>query len=763
MRIGARAMVPLVFLCAAAAGPPADTRDYLQAVEFPYYRCPRQAWERELVALKNIGVRTIEFPIPWNWHETAAGQFDFTGASNPRRDLTSFIRLLRRLGLRAWIRPFPPVENWRNAGTPDRATAQDRQAWTAAMAELLATQTASHGGPITWVEPSGGEGGLALDAAAAPSHVTRISAIDPAALALSRAALQNSDGALLWTDVVDTLAPAGWAGSASDTFRPGAAGFPGEQHEGGAALRRSAALLRNWAAVVPDLQPIAVPKPLSGNFPAGVTVAELASQAASAVCVSNTGKQEFHDDLRVIEPSTRHIVTIPGVAVSPGQSLWLPVEVSLAPSPLCPECTSFSRADRILYATAELLSIDYENGTLGLEFAAPKAGVAVLQLMREPVGPYLAAGIPKAFEFDPQTLRARLPIPASSEPGNRVHVVLGFEAPQISAFFDDAKRLIIGQKNLISTEYSSQEVAARSRLRLPEGYSAKAQTKDPNQIDYEISAPADGVSGDTVGFGLETDGVLLGRANLQLYPPVSLRFPEAITIHIGHHELRPDPAVVVVDPRAGTNLDLTVHNNWPAIRTFRLDASGEGLDFFPPKAELVVAPMDERHLSLRVFAAEGSASAAGLRDWRLRAMGAADLEMRMRAILLPRGRTVVWQADLAGDGFPEWVVESQHVRAIFSAEDGGRWLELTWKDTGVNFLNEGGAFPGSSRVEARAAGDALELAGKDWKRTIRVADGTVTIDQTTPLPRGGPEPAKQGNVTLTVERPSDHTAIYTLK
>src|SRR6185295_12175680 len=94
-------LLPLALLlafCWTAA--PADAPpkpEYLQAVEFPYYLYPRALWERELVWLKTIGVRTVEFSIPWNWHQLPAGEYDFTGRTSPRRDLTAFIRLLRKL------------------------------------------------------------------------------------------------------------------------------------------------------------------------------------------------------------------------------------------------------------------------------------------------------------------------------------------------------------------------------------------------------------------------------------------------------------------------------------------------------------------------------------------------------------------------------------------------------------------------------------------------------------------------------------------
>jgi len=56
-------------LLIALAARAAWSADYLQAVEFPYYLYPRPLWERELVWLKNIGVQTVEFSIPANYHQ----------------------------------------------------------------------------------------------------------------------------------------------------------------------------------------------------------------------------------------------------------------------------------------------------------------------------------------------------------------------------------------------------------------------------------------------------------------------------------------------------------------------------------------------------------------------------------------------------------------------------------------------------------------------------------------------------------------------
>ena len=58
------------------------------------------------------------------------------------------------------------------------------------------------------------------------------------------------------------------------------------------------------------------------------------------------------------------------------------------------------------------------------------------------------------------------------------------------------------------------------------------------------------------------------------------------------------------------------------------------------------------------------------------------------------------------------------VRAVFSPQDGGRWMEFTWKDTDANFLPDPGAFAAPGPVEVTAAGDSLEFTAPGWKRTV---------------------------------------------
>jgi hypothetical protein len=117
-------------------------------------------------------------------------------------------------------------------------------------------------------------------------------------------------------------------------------------------------------------------------------------------------------------------------------------------------------------------------------------------------------------------------------------------------------------------------------------------------------------------------------------------------------------------------------------------------------------------------------------------------------------------ADLDGDGSPEWILESQKARAIFSTQDGGRWIEFAWKDGDRNFLPEQGAFAGTGRVDVKEIGDGLEFTGKGWKRTVRLVEGALTVEQTTPLPADGLTGEKRGNLTFSVEHASPLVGTY---
>jgi hypothetical protein len=80
----------------------------------------------------------------------------------------------------------------------------------------------------------------------------------------------------------------------------------------------------------------------------------------------------------------------------------------------------------------------------------------------------------------------------------------------------------------------------------------------------------------------------------------------------------------------------------------------------------------------------------------------------------------------------------------------------------LNFLPEQGLFTGPGPVEVREADDTLEFTGMGWKRTARLSETTLTIEQISPLPADRLSSEKRGAATLTIARPSATRATYTL-
>jgi amino acid transporter len=86
---------------------------------FFYERIPPERWRASMLAMRALGANTLDLYVPWNWHETADGAFDFDGHTNPRRNLRGVLRLARELGFHLIVRPGPVIRNeWRNGGYP---------------------------------------------------------------------------------------------------------------------------------------------------------------------------------------------------------------------------------------------------------------------------------------------------------------------------------------------------------------------------------------------------------------------------------------------------------------------------------------------------------------------------------------------------------------------------------------------------------------------------------------------------------------------
>ncbi|VXB48674.1 Beta-galactosidase [Microbacterium sp. 8M] len=127
-----------------------------------YFRIHPDQWEDRLRRLAAMGANTVDTYIPWNFHERAEGEIDFTGW----RDAERFIRLAGEVGLDVFVRPSPYIcAEWSNGGIPFWLSGRTRalrtsdpvflaavDAWYDALIPRLAALQAAHGGPITAIQ-----------------------------------------------------------------------------------------------------------------------------------------------------------------------------------------------------------------------------------------------------------------------------------------------------------------------------------------------------------------------------------------------------------------------------------------------------------------------------------------------------------------------------------------------------------------------------------------------------------------------------------
>jgi amino acid transporter len=96
-----------------------DKPFFVYGAAFFYERLPQPYWEPSMLALKDMGINTLDLYVIWNWHELSDGQFDFDGHTSPRRDLRALLKLARKHGFKLIVRPGPVIRNeWRNGGYP---------------------------------------------------------------------------------------------------------------------------------------------------------------------------------------------------------------------------------------------------------------------------------------------------------------------------------------------------------------------------------------------------------------------------------------------------------------------------------------------------------------------------------------------------------------------------------------------------------------------------------------------------------------------
>lgn len=126
--------------------------------EVHYWRLSPESWLSVIQSAQKMGLEVLSSYVCWDFHELEPGKFDFTGKTDPRRNLMAFLDLVREEGLWLILRPGPYIySEWRNNGVPDHAVQQHRldpvfqtaaESYMQAVTETALPYLASRGGNI---------------------------------------------------------------------------------------------------------------------------------------------------------------------------------------------------------------------------------------------------------------------------------------------------------------------------------------------------------------------------------------------------------------------------------------------------------------------------------------------------------------------------------------------------------------------------------------------------------------------------------------
>ncbi|MBI2118615.1 MAG: beta-galactosidase [Elusimicrobia bacterium] len=72
---------------------------YLYSGEIHYFRIPQKYWKDHVRKAKAAGLNCVSSYIPWNWHESEQGKFDFEGKSHPQKNLIAFLKEVKKADL----------------------------------------------------------------------------------------------------------------------------------------------------------------------------------------------------------------------------------------------------------------------------------------------------------------------------------------------------------------------------------------------------------------------------------------------------------------------------------------------------------------------------------------------------------------------------------------------------------------------------------------------------------------------------------------
>ncbi len=135
----------------------------LVSAEIHYWRLDPAVWPDMLRAAREMGLDTIAGYVQWHWHEFEPGKYDFSGETEPRRNLVGYLDLVKESGLNLIIRPGPyTFAEWNNYGLPDYVAGFHRLhpeftrsagRYIQRVCKVIKPYLATNGGPIIMLQP----------------------------------------------------------------------------------------------------------------------------------------------------------------------------------------------------------------------------------------------------------------------------------------------------------------------------------------------------------------------------------------------------------------------------------------------------------------------------------------------------------------------------------------------------------------------------------------------------------------------------------
>ncbi|XP_075925984.1 beta-galactosidase-like isoform X4 [Petromyzon marinus] len=139
-----------------------------------YSRVPRVYWKDRLLKMYTTGLNAVQTYVPWNYHETKPGVFEFSG----EKDLEEFIRTVKETGLLLILRPGPYIcAEWDMGGLPawliqkrgivlrssDKEYLKAVDSWMSVLLPKVKPWLYQNGGPIITIQVENEYGSFGCD------------------------------------------------------------------------------------------------------------------------------------------------------------------------------------------------------------------------------------------------------------------------------------------------------------------------------------------------------------------------------------------------------------------------------------------------------------------------------------------------------------------------------------------------------------------------------------------------------------------------